>query len=68
MHIFKVAAILFVGTAASFKQLDLAPESDDGGATTVNRCNGPVSVCTRHSGSLGALLSGGIYREQFIRR
>ncbi len=68
MHIFKVAAILFVGIATSFKQLDIAPESNGGRATTVDRCNGPVSVCTRHSSSLGALLSGGIYRKQFTRR
>ena len=68
MHIFKVAAILFVGMATSFKQLDIVPESDNGGATIVDRYNGPVSVHTRHSRSLDALLSGGIYREQFTRR
>ena len=68
MHIFKVVVILFVGIATSFKQLDIAPGSDGRGATTVGRCNGPVFIYIRHSGSLGALLSGGIYREQIIRR
>jgi len=68
MYIFQVIVILFIRISTSFKQLDITLKSDNRRAIIIDRCNGLVSIYTKHSSLLNAFLSSRIYREQFTRK